>query len=66
VARRVRDLENLVNEEAIARVGLQRHIKKTLLCKVAMVYLNISYQLRQPNTNSNGGISENGNPPSCF
>jgi hypothetical protein len=22
------DLENLVNEEAIARVGLQRHIKK--------------------------------------
>jgi hypothetical protein len=28
VARRVCDLENLVNEEAIARVGLQRHVKK--------------------------------------
>jgi hypothetical protein len=28
VARRVCDLENLVNEEAIARVGLQRHMKK--------------------------------------
>jgi hypothetical protein len=28
VARRVWDLENLVNEEAIARVGLQRHVKK--------------------------------------
>jgi hypothetical protein len=28
VARRVCDLENLVNEEAIAHVGLQRHIKK--------------------------------------
>jgi hypothetical protein len=27
VARRVCDLENLVNEEAIARVGLQRHLK---------------------------------------
>jgi hypothetical protein len=27
VARRVCDLENLVNEEAIARVGLQRHEK---------------------------------------
>jgi hypothetical protein len=26
------DLENLVNEEAIARVGLQRHIKKTIHC----------------------------------
>jgi hypothetical protein len=30
VARRVCDLENLVNEEAIARDGLQRHIKKKL------------------------------------
>jgi hypothetical protein len=32
VARRVCvcDLENLVNEEAIARVGPQRHIKKIL------------------------------------
>jgi hypothetical protein len=29
MARRVCDLENLVNEEAIARVGLQRHIKKS-------------------------------------
>jgi uncharacterized membrane protein YjjP (DUF1212 family) len=28
VARRVCDLENLVNEEAISRVGLQRHVKK--------------------------------------
>jgi hypothetical protein len=28
VARRVCDLENLVNEETIARVGLQRHMKK--------------------------------------
>jgi hypothetical protein len=28
VARRVCDLENFVNEEAIARVGLQRHVKK--------------------------------------
>jgi hypothetical protein len=28
VARRVCDLENLVNEEAIAPVGLQRHVKK--------------------------------------
>jgi hypothetical protein len=28
VARRVCDLENLVNEEAIARVGLQRHLGK--------------------------------------
>jgi hypothetical protein len=31
VARRVCDLENLVNHEAIARVGLQRHIKKVAL-----------------------------------
>jgi predicted DNA-binding protein (UPF0251 family) len=31
VARRLCDLENLVNEEAIARVGLQRHIKKVML-----------------------------------
>jgi hypothetical protein len=28
VTRRVCDLENLVNEEAIARVGLQRHMKE--------------------------------------
>jgi hypothetical protein len=28
-ARRMCDLESLVNEEAIARVGLQRHVKKT-------------------------------------
>jgi hypothetical protein len=28
VGRRMCDLENLVNEEAIARVGLQRHVKK--------------------------------------
>jgi hypothetical protein len=28
VARRVCDLENLVNEEAIAHVGMQRHVKK--------------------------------------
>jgi hypothetical protein len=26
------DLENLVNEEAIARVGLQRHMKKIIVC----------------------------------
>jgi hypothetical protein len=25
------DLENLVNEEAIARVGLQRHVKKNYI-----------------------------------
>jgi hypothetical protein len=31
VARRVCDLANLVNEEAIARVGLQRHVKKKIL-----------------------------------
>jgi predicted DNA-binding protein (UPF0251 family) len=31
VARRVCDLENLVDEEAIARVGLQRHMKKKKL-----------------------------------
>jgi hypothetical protein len=30
VARRVCDLENLVNEEAIARVWLQRHMEKEL------------------------------------
>jgi hypothetical protein len=29
VARRVCDLENLVNEEVIARVGLQRHVKNS-------------------------------------
>jgi hypothetical protein len=28
LARRVCDLENLLNEETVARVGLQRHIKK--------------------------------------
>jgi hypothetical protein len=31
VARRVCDLENLVSEEAIARVGLQRHVKQMLM-----------------------------------
>jgi hypothetical protein len=30
MARRVCDLENLVNEEAIARVGLQRQVKKNI------------------------------------
>jgi hypothetical protein len=30
VARRVCNLENLVNEDAIARVGLQRHVKKKI------------------------------------
>jgi hypothetical protein len=30
VARRVCDLENLRDEEAIARVGLQRYIKKNM------------------------------------
>jgi hypothetical protein len=30
VARRMCDLENLVNEEAIARVGLQHHVKKKI------------------------------------
>jgi hypothetical protein len=29
VANRVCDLENLVSEEAVARVGLQRHVKQT-------------------------------------
>jgi hypothetical protein len=39
VARRVCDLENLVNEEAIARVGLQRHVKeKCVLCSYLAVY----------------------------
>jgi hypothetical protein len=31
VARRVFDLENVVKEEAKARVGLQRHVKKKKL-----------------------------------
>jgi hypothetical protein len=31
VARRVCDLENLVNEEAIAQVELQRHVNKKIL-----------------------------------
>jgi hypothetical protein len=31
VASRVCDLENLVNEEAIARVGLQCHVKKKII-----------------------------------
>jgi hypothetical protein len=30
MVRRVCDLENLVNEEAIGRVGLQRHVKKKI------------------------------------
>jgi hypothetical protein len=30
VTRRMCDIENLVNEEAIARVGLQRHVKKSV------------------------------------
>jgi hypothetical protein len=44
VARRVRDLENLVNGEAIARVGLQRHMKKCLLVhKVTTGYLRSNH-----------------------
>jgi hypothetical protein len=33
------DLENLVNEEAIARVGLQRHIQKTVRKNSMKAYL---------------------------
>jgi hypothetical protein len=50
VARRVCDLENLVNEEAIARVGLQRHVEKSLtvrnlsikLYRIYICYTNIT------------------------
>jgi hypothetical protein len=36
VARRVSDLENLMNEEAIARVGLQSHTKKVVYADIKM------------------------------
>jgi hypothetical protein len=38
VARRVRDLENLVNEEAVARVGLQHHVKNAFVITYTTFY----------------------------
>jgi hypothetical protein len=40
VARRVCDLENLVNEEAIASVGLQRYVKKNYNLMGPPTYMN--------------------------
>jgi hypothetical protein len=41
------DLEHLVNEEAIARVGLQRHVKKKVVVGVVVVFFAryLSYYL---------------------
>jgi hypothetical protein len=70
VARRVCDLENLMSKEAIARVVLQRHIKRTYnrnefplqyalpLCESALIEILVLHYCREERSYTGVGLDQ--------